>query len=455
MPTLQEQIAQVLAAQSARPRRPALGRSILQAPKVTAPPPDARAAVRQAVLGAGRAGLSMLGAIGEALDQRPRGVPRHLSTSPGRLLNLPGSVLAAGASGLLDTLTGARTPVNIDPMGTTPQTSFADVGQRIGGTPGALAGVAADMAVPGPGELGTLGKMGTLSPMKGMLVYHGTGHRFSPTPDNPLGAFDASKIGTGEGAQAYSHGLYFAESPQVGRTYKNALKGGREGDKVTKAVLKVLGRPYYEAADDEWFRHSVRSVVGEGEDAVRNEIIQVAKRLAASDLPYRQRIAGDVRALADNPAIVKAINEEAAGYLYTADLPDEMVDRMLDWDARLGAQPESAREALLKIPDVAEEVKRLNAQREALNAQNPERLSHPVVGKLAQKETTAESLKGQALYDLLAKGSNRVKASAYLRSLGIPGVKYLDAGSRYGGIGTRNFVVFPGEEQKVKILKRE
>jgi hypothetical protein len=31
-------------------------------------------------------------------------------------------------------------------------------------------------------------------------VYHGSPHRFPPTATNPLGEFDASKIGTGEGA---------------------------------------------------------------------------------------------------------------------------------------------------------------------------------------------------------------------------------------------------------------
>ena len=39
-------------------------------------------------------------------------------------------------------------------------------------------------------------------------VYHGTPHRFPATEANPLGEFDASKIGTGEGAQAYGHGIY-------------------------------------------------------------------------------------------------------------------------------------------------------------------------------------------------------------------------------------------------------
>jgi len=47
-------------------------------------------------------------------------------------------------------------------------------------------------------------------------------------------------------------------------------------------------------------------------------------------------------------------------------------------------------------------------------------------------------------------------ASEVMKRMGIPGIRYLDAGSRgQGGTGTRNFVVFPGEEKKVKILRRE
>ena len=41
-----------------------------------------------------------------------------------------------------------------------------------------------------------------------ITAYHGTPHQFE--------AFDVSKIGTGEGAQAYGHGLYFAENPECG-----------------------------------------------------------------------------------------------------------------------------------------------------------------------------------------------------------------------------------------------
>jgi hypothetical protein len=37
---------------------------------------------------------------------------------------------------------------------------------------------------------------------------------------------------------------------------------------------------------------------------------------------------------------------------------------------------------------------------------------------------------------------------------GIPGIRYLDGGSRADGAGTSNFVVFPGEESALTILER-
>ena len=41
-------------------------------------------------------------------------------------------------------------------------------------------------------------------------AYHGTPHTFNAEEGAPLGKFKSAQIGTGEGAQAYGHGLYFA-----------------------------------------------------------------------------------------------------------------------------------------------------------------------------------------------------------------------------------------------------
>ena len=55
----------------------------------------------------------------------------------------------------------------------------------------------------------------TLNPQTGAVVYHGSPHKFDK--------FDSSKIGTGEGAQAYGHGLYLADSPAVAKSYADTL----------------------------------------------------------------------------------------------------------------------------------------------------------------------------------------------------------------------------------------
>jgi hypothetical protein len=37
---------------------------------------------------------------------------------------------------------------------------------------------------------------------------------------------------------------------------------------------------------------------------------------------------------------------------------------------------------------------------------------------------------------------------------GIPGIRYLDQGSRSAGEGTRNYVMFPGTEDHIRILRQ-
>ena len=57
-----------------------------------------------------------------------------------------------------------------------------------------------------------LARQGLIKPA---TVWHGSPHKFDK--------FDSSKIGTGEGAQAYGHGLYLAETPAVADGYRRDL----------------------------------------------------------------------------------------------------------------------------------------------------------------------------------------------------------------------------------------
>lgn len=96
---------------------------------------------------------------------------------------------------------------------------------RLAGLLGEGAGLAAPIvaAAKAPEIAGGLLQMGrnlatpqTLNKQTGAIVYHGSPHKFDK--------FDSSKIGTGEGAQAYGHGLYLAEAPSVAKATRNSFQ---------------------------------------------------------------------------------------------------------------------------------------------------------------------------------------------------------------------------------------
>jgi hypothetical protein len=246
-------------------------------------------------------------------------------------------------------------------------------------------------------------------PMLELEGYQGSPHKFEPTPNNPLGELDSSKIGTGEGAQAFGHGIYIAESRKVGEGYRDALRPGK-GDKDEDVIARLFDATKGDASEvaAELRKRASRADTPEGKDRLQS----MASRVEAGFNPK--------------------------GYLYTLDLPDEMIDRMLDWDAPLDDW--TANKLLSAV------------RKKGMKASDYE----DALGVSSAYQGQPES--GSSIYRLLAADlGGEAKASQFLSDMGIPGVRYLDAGSRGGdsATGTRNFVVFPGEEKKVKILRRE
>lgn len=241
----------------------------------------------------------------------------------------------------------------------------------------------------------TLNKPG-FAGQRGAIVWHGSPHAFD--------AFDASKIGTGEGAQAYGHGLYLAESPSVAKSYVSA------GDDALNYSSPTLSKAIAKAAKKfGWDDYQLE---------FGKERLQVQKALLS--IERKKPMPPDVpKEVAD---FVQEISEKR-GNLYKVDLPDDAIARMLDWDKPLSQQ--------------APEVQR-------------------AIGGAADDAT------GTWLYNTIARkgivqrkyGGEKGAVEAYLRDQGIPGIRYLDGGSRGTGAGTSNFVVFPGNEGLLKILER-
>lgn len=92
----------------------------------------------------------------------------------------------------------------------------------------------------------------TAAAIKGIVAYHGSPHDFD--------VFSLDKIGTGEGAQNYGQGLYFAEHPDVAEQYRDAARlNTPEWDALTYAEHQIalkLGKFDTGVAAAEWLEQN-------------------------------------------------------------------------------------------------------------------------------------------------------------------------------------------------------
>lgn len=247
----------------------------------------------------------------------------------------------------------------------------------------------------------------TMNPQMGAVVYHGSPHSFDK--------FDMSKIGTGEGAQAYGHGLYFADAPATARTYAT------DRSYVGRTMAGVPDNTKFDAP---WIAQS--AVDTHGEDAASH--LATVLRANASNNPAQMAANKEVQ---DALALVQGGQVKPSGNLYKVDLPDEHIAKMLDWDKPLSQQPEALAgvRAFAAHPDM------------------PPGFSQAVESALQRK------FDGQDLYTEAFKVHKSAPDVAQrMRAAGIPGIRYLDQGSRGAGGGTSNYVVF--DDALPKILER-
>lgn len=264
-------------------------------------------------------------------------------------------------------------------------------------------------------------------------VYHGTPHTLPPTERNLLGEFDASKIGTGEGAQAYGHGIYVAEAPAVAKQYADNVK---DMASITNMNAELSRLVKVMDADSAGGYRKFKSNVGETAAQQYDDLIN--KRNGVST---------------------------AKGNLYKVDLPDEKIAQMLDWDKPLSEQkniidaltPENM--GLTLRPSVNGGYMAYLADGKPIGLQvkgvTPEVFRERWIDRLKEMGNL-EGGAGRAVGYLggTAPGDLPPLVSKALRQAGIPGIKYFDEMSRSAGEGTRNFVVFPGEEKSMTILER-
>jgi hypothetical protein len=264
---------------------------------------------------------------------------------------------------------------------------------------------------------------------QGITAYHGSPHSFD--------RFDMSKIGTGEGAQAYGRGLYFAENEAVAKGYRDDLTN------PDNMRLHINDKPVDEVWSD-GLRQKFPEMYGglgpssaEDMDALLGTLAQetdmgnigsVLQSLGHKryEQLYKSRVA---------PFIGKP--ELGPGSMYQVRINADPAD-FLDYDAPLIGQPQRVREGVARA---------MSRGDETLGDLFGD-LSDPNAMQLAGLFPKSS---GAQVYNTIT-ASDRAAATQALREAGIPGIKYLDQGSRGAGDGTRNYVVF--DDKLITILKK-
>jgi hypothetical protein len=213
-----------------------------------------------------------------------------------------------------------------------------------------------------------------------LRLYHGSPHDFD--------RFSMSKIGTGEGAQAYGPGLYFAENEGVARGYRDALSARAAPNDARGNAFDLVQRMGGDVeATAELLRDSIPATTSPNTEQFLRETLKHVEDRTYADF------------------------ERPLGRMYEVNVNANPED-FLDWDNPLSQQPQAVR-------DFA------NARWQQIYGRDPDpSIEGEYIAKMATPQFGVDSS------DWLLRGGPADDQRERLRAAGIPGIRYLDAGSR-------------------------
>jgi hypothetical protein len=302
-----------------------------------------------------------------------------------------------------------------------------------------LAGLIMSGGVGGTGGgAGAVVGSGPVRQPQGIRAYHGSPHDFD--------RFDLSKIGTGEGAQAYGHGLYFAENKAVADGYKTS---------VTRNVdqLNDIARSHGLTGDAaEMLAHQFTTGFGgkrfddwmDGLSSILHDpLLSPRVKAAAQQLFDKSVEASDAYAKMKAPGRMYEVNINAKP------------EQFLDWD-RPVAMNSPLRERVADLgmrgSGAMNATDRNMAKDAFLASRNEGMTGSGLYNQLTRSiEANRDFLKSKFGDEaLFAKPTELARRD--LLDAGIPGIRYLDQGSRSAADGTRNYVVF--DDKLIDILRK-
>jgi len=280
------------------------------------------------------------------------------------------------------------------------------------------------------------------------------------------------RVGTGQGAQSYGHGLYFAENPQVARSYREELT-----DLKDRTIAGTdLRMPSWVAKGLEAGQNPAELLAD-----FRGRVRQAQQEMKTAHDPWNYP--GKIEGLSGVADAIEAYSKGAklapAGRMYEVDIRAHP-DQLLNWDRPVGegvaaqlpqsliekAQKEAYSRALAATSkDRADELWSMvknpaQAPGEFLYRQL-HRESYPIRPDTKSPWGPSGATSYEEALDKVGGDKSLVQtvitpdaayASQTLKEAGIPGIKYLDQGSRSAGSGSSNYVMF--DPSLIDIVKK-
>jgi len=269
----------------------------------------------------------------------------------------------------------------------------------------------------------------------GIIAFHGSGADFDE--------FRLEMIGTGEGAQAYGYGLYFTDSEDIAKFYRDSIGRGRssivyDGSSVKNAreVDGLTDREFVLdniATEMAFFDQKPANVIESKIRSLKARIDDPVDISPYADDAEAQALADLIRQSAQRDLeIYESLDPDkfTRGKMYKVALSPKP-DELLDYDKSLRQQPQFL-EALKPLYDEFG------------------------VAQTADVGTFFEVVRNTKRTDNLPYGITPQALTERLQKAGIPGIKYRASGSRGAATADeaaeRNYVIF--DDKAVKILEK-
>lgn len=238
-------------------------------------------------------------------------------------------------------------------------------------------------------------------------AYHGTGHN--------VDKFTTKKIGTGEGAQAFGWGMYFAGKKEIAEYYRHKLGGAKRKTIFGERKFDPrtdLKSPFSKTAFRENTPEEAIKVL-ETRLATQLKEFNEAREMLNLE-PLEKMKSKFTREIEQDIKTLKKVRK--TGNLYEVDIPED--DVLLDRETPIGENSKIAYEVIFNS-DINKQLREKGIQ-----------------------SISAADLGGAVYRKISDLFGSEQKASEWLDDHGVKGLRYFDATSRDGTKDSFNYVIF-------------